>query len=450
MTDVLTEQSKTIKDGIIDQKLSTIQYQTEEVKKIEQLKSGIADLMINNNTKVASALALEAGVDSSAADVFFNPNKSGIRSENEFIQAYVSANMANTSKYPKEYLPKSKEAYKYVTISDDDRREEMIEDAQDAYEDLVDAYETLKKDPGAELGLKTIDPNLPGNGGINRFFGMAAGYAFDSAVFNSTSFDMIKDFYVKDFMPKTASPTFLDDYGITVVSGISGFDLTAEDLQDDDIVNPDNQKKALTTLKAFLGSAMMNTGGKTGENQIRPTGNYFLHALAANDGNKVAMTWEISPLWIKQHAGDKDKKGIAWDLQQNINEGKPATITFMMDADKVSSLPFTAMQNTKDEMLMTINGKITLDAFKEMGGTLDIVPNAVGGYTYSGQARSVNAAGQILNVPIYGTTMADINSSTKYFSNMFQTFAKGNTEYMNSLKESSANKIYDPAQLSPQ
>ncbi|NDG30100.1 hypothetical protein EB118_08485, partial [bacterium] len=224
---------------------------------------------------------------------------------------------------------------------------------------------------------------------------------------------------------------------------------TAEDLQDEEIVNPDKQLKALTTLKAFLSSAMINSGGKTGENQMRPTGNYFLHALAANDGNKVAMTWEISPAWVKEHAGTEKAKGVAWDLQQNINEGKPATITFMMDADKAESSPFTAMQSTKDEMLMRANGKITLDSFKEMGGNLEIVPNAVGGFTYSGQARSVDAAGNILNQPVFGTTNTDINSTVSYFSQMFETFAKGNMEYINSLKESSANKIYDPAQLNP-
>ncbi|NDD82712.1 hypothetical protein EBZ38_00310 [bacterium] len=458
MADALAEQSKVMKDGRVNQALINIQGQTQQVKKNEQIKAGIADLMIKNNTKIASALALEAGVDAAAADVFFNKNKSGIKSENQFVQDYVSklktqrvgrmatqgASLGSAVRQEISQIPG------LGWLSEGPESEsEMIEEAQDAYDDLVEAYETLKKDPGSNLGLDTIDPKLAGNGGINRFFGMAAGYAFDAAAFNTTSFDMIKDFYVKDFMPKTASLSFFDDYGINIVSGISGFDLTAEDLQDEEIVNPDKQLKALTTLKAFLSSAMINSGGKTGENQMRPTGNYFLHALAANDGNKVAMTWEISPAWVKEHAGTEKAKGVAWDLQQNINEGKPATITFMMDADKAESSPFTAMQSTKDEMLMRANGKITLDSFKEMGGNLEIVPNAVGGFTYSGQARSVDAAGNILNQPVFGTTNTDINSTVSYFSQMFETFAKGNMEYINSLKESSANKIYDPAQLNP-
>jgi hypothetical protein len=450
MTDYVTQYAKMTNDEAPKQLLIKLQQQNEVVQKAEQIKNGVKNIIAENNTKISARLALEAGVDGSAASVFFNNNKSGIRSENEFIQAYVDANMENTSKYPKEYLPKSKEAYKYESISDEDRREEMIDDAQDAYEDLVDAYETLKKDPGSELGLRTIDPSLAGTGGINSFFSTAAMYTFDAAVFNSTSFDMIKDFYVNDFIPNTASKTFLDDAGIQVVSGISGFDLTAADLQNEDIVNPESSAKALNVLKAFLGSAMINSGGKTGENQMRPTGNYFLHAVAANDGNKVAMTWELSPSWVKEHAGTKDKQGVAWSLQEQINEGKPATITFMMDADKARSTPFTQMQMTDNEMLMNVNGKVTIDAYNQLGGTVDIVPNAIGGYTYSGQARSVDAMGKIVNNPIFGTTDTDLNSTVDYFSKMFETFTKGNTQYMSTLKETSANKIYDAALLNQQ
>jgi hypothetical protein len=385
--------------------------------------------------------------------LFFNQNKSGIRSENEFIQAYVAANMKpgsperNSGLSAQTGFGGSSTQIDMSNVTVMPSKDALIENAQDAYEDLVEAYETLKKDPDAQLGLETIDPELSGNGGINRFFSRAAGYAFDSAVFNSTSFDMAKDFYVKDLMPKTASDTFLDDYGISVVSGISGFDLTAEDLADETIFNEKDQKSSLATLKAFLGSAMINAGGKTGENQMRPTGNYYLHAIAANDGNKVAMTWELSPAWVKAHAGKDGERGIAWDLQQKINESKPATITFIMDADKAASSPFKAMQLTKNEMLMNMTGKVTLDAYKEMGGNLEIVPNALGGYTYSGQARSVNAVGQILNVPIYGTTTADINSVVNFFNKRFDDFTRGNMQYMSTLKESSQNKIYDPAQL---
>jgi hypothetical protein len=162
------------------------------------------------------------------------------------------------------------------------------------------------------------------------------------------------------------------------------------------------------------------------------------------------MTWELSPSWVKEHAGTKDKQGIAWSLQEQMNEGKPATITFMMDADKARSTPFRAMQMTDNEMLMNVNGKVTIDAYNQLGGTVDIVPNAVGGYTYSGQARSVDAMGKIVNNPIFGTTTTDLNSTVDYFSKMFETFTKGNSQYMTTLKDTSANKIYDAALLNQQ
>lgn len=457
MTDYVTQYAKMTNDEAPKQLLIKLQQQNAVVQKAEKIKNGVKNIIAENNTKISARLALEAGVDPAAAEVFFNQNKSGIKSENEFIKDYVGKlKTQRTARMPGQgYGSVVREEFSQIPglgwLSEGPESEsDMVESAQDAYEDLVDAYETLKKDPGSELGLRTIDPSLAGTGGINSFFSTAAGYTFDAAVFNSTSFDMIKDFYVKDFIPNTASKTFMDDAGIQVVSGISGFDLTADDLQNEDIVNPDSSAKALNVLKAFLGSAMINSGGKTGENQMRPTGNYFLHAVAANEGNKVAMTWELSPSWVKEHAGTQDKQGVAWSLQEQINEGKPATITFMMDADKAASSPFRAMQMTDNEMLMNVDGKVSIDAYNQLGGTVDIVPNAVGGYTYSGQARSVDAMGKIVNNPIYGTTDTDLNSTVDYFSKMFETFTKGNTQYMNTLKETSANKIYDAALLNQQ
>lgn len=431
----MNEQVKITKDPAAIAVQQKVLMASVVVDKKEKQKSSINDLMIRNNTKVASKLALEAGVNSLDASIFFNQNKSGIRSENEYIQAYLAANQG------KQTLDSS------GMVMVDATQDTLIEYAQDAYEELVDAYETLKKDPNSELGLETIDSKLTGNGGINRYLSTAAGYTFDSAVFDSLSFDMAKDFYVKDLIPKTASQSFMDDYGIKVVSGISGFDLTANDLENEDIVNDASQTSALNTLKAFLSSAMMNTGGKTGENQMRPTGNYFLHAVAGNDATKVAMTWELDPGWVNKHAGTEKEKGIAWDLQQKMNEGQRPTITFMMDADKASSSPFLAMQMTDEEWTMNMDGKIVLDTYSELGGHVELVPNALGGYTYTGQARSVDALGKVINNPIYGTTTTDLNSSVNFFNNMFAEFSRGNMEYMSSLKESSQNKIYDPAQL---
>jgi hypothetical protein len=435
ITNYMNEQVKITKDPAAIAVQQKVLKANAIVQENEDLKAGINDIMIRNNTKVASKLALEAGVNSLDASIFFKQNKSGIRSENEYIQAYLAANKGKQTLDPS------------GMVMVDATQDLLIEYAQDAYEELVDAYETLKKDPNSELGLETIDSKLPGDGGINRYYGTAAGYTFDSAVFNSLSFDMAKDFYVKDLIPKTASQSFMDDYGIKVVSGISGFDLTADDLENEDIVNDASQTSALNTLKAFLGSAMMNTGGKTGENQMRPTGNYFLHAVAGNDATKVAMTWELDPGWVNKHAGNEKEKGIAWDLQQKMNEGQRPTITFMMDADKASSSPFLGMQMTKNEWTMNMKGKIVLDSFSDLGGHVELVPNALGGYTYTGQARSVDAAGKVLNNPIYGTTTTDLNSSVNFFNNMFADFNRGNMEYMASLKESSQNKIYDPAQL---
>ena len=118
-----------------------------------------------------------------------------------------------------------------------------------------------------------------------------------------------------------------------------------------------------------------------------------------------------------------------------------------MDADKAESSPFLGMQMTDEEWTMNMDGKTVLDTYSELGGHVELVPNALGGYTYTGQARSVDALGKMVNNPIFGTTTTDLNSSVSFFNKMLADFSRGNTEYMASLKESSQNKIYDPAQL---
>jgi hypothetical protein len=456
MVDYIDQQYKITKDPAVANVKLKLQKYNEAVQSNEKLKASVRNKMIENNNKISLRLATDAGTDTAAAGFFFNKDKSGIRSENEFVRDYVAAlktqrvgKMASQGASVTSLVRQELSQYPgFGWLSEGPESEqEMIEFAQDAYEDLADAYEELKKNPNSELGLQSFDAELAANGGINRFFGTAAGYTFDSAVFNSTSFDMVKDFFVKDFMPNTASKSFMDEAGVVAVAGISGFDLTSEDLQDEDIVNEESTGIAINTLKAFLSSAMMNAGGKTGENQMRPTGNYFLHAVAANDGTKVAMTWDINPDWVAKHAGTEKEKGIAWGLQQKINEGKPATITFMMDADKAKSSPFTLMQSTKEEMLLNMEGKVTLDSYADNGGFLEVTRNAAGGLTYTGQARSVDATGKMLTNPIFGTTTSNINDVMNHFNNMFQDFAQGNMKYMSSLKENSQNKIYDPAQL---
>jgi hypothetical protein len=266
-------------------------------------------------------------------------------------------------------------------------------------------------------------------------------YGFDAALWGEQSLGMVMDIAQKDFIPKTASPSFRDDYGVKVVYG-SGLDITK-----DEYAEMKHNDKAELALKTFLASAAMNYGGKTGENQIRPNGTFYLSAIAANDANKVAMTWDIDPAWIKNHAGTDDAKGPTWDLQDKISkegdEGlKDYKITFFMDADKVESAPFKAMQMNSNEMLMNMNGRISLDAHSKNGGLVNVTRNSLGGYSYDGYLESVNEFGAILNNPIFGTTNTDLNGTIAALSGILSQASMSNVQQKAMLRDQS-NLQYD-------
>jgi hypothetical protein len=205
-------------------------------------------------------------------------------------------------------------------------------------------------------------------------------------------------------------------------------------------------------LKTFLASASMNYGGKTGENQMRPTGAYSLSAIAANDANKVAMTWELDPTWVEAHAGKKDAKGPTWDLQEKFSTeiadgGIPDyKITFFMDADKAQSSPFQAMQLTSEEMVINTNGSITLDAHAKNGGTVSLSKNALGGYNYSGYIQAMNELGNVVNNPIFGTSNSDLNATVKYMNDVLAQASMSNMQQQATQRDPN-NLQFDPTTL---
>jgi hypothetical protein len=253
---------------------------------------------------------------------------------------------------------------------------------------------------------------------------------------------MAMDFLQKDLIPKTASPSFRDENGVKIVYG-SGLDITA-----DDYAKMEHDPGAETALKTFLASSSMNFGGKTGEGQKRPTGAYYLSAIAANDANKVAMTWELDPTWVKDHAGTKDAHGPTWDLQEKLSAGgdealKSAQITFFMDANKAQSGPFKAMQMSTDEMLMNLDGSIGINNFKD-AGQVTLSKNALGGYSYNGYVQAIDALGNVLNNPIFGTTDSDLNGVTSYFNDMLSQISMSNINQLNAIRQ---NTVTDPNEL---
>ena len=426
-----------------------MQNRQVEIDKGNQLISSLKNTMTQNNQQVGVAMANEAGTTAENAKLFWRPDMTGARTENEFVTAYIDANKNNLKDYPQtsfmSYVMGSTfsdfTGDRTYAVSDEERMQDMREDALDMYEELTSAHETLSKNPDGNLKLKSVfDDGLVSKDGLNRFYTNAAFYGFDAAAYNTLPFGMAMDFLQKDFLPKTASPSFRDENGVKVVYG-SGLDITADQYASEDFQHNNNAELA---LKTFLASSSMNYGGKTGENQKRPTGTFYLNAVAANDANKVAMTWDMDPAWIKEHAGTKDAHGPTWELQQRLSEGKDTKITFFMDANKAESSPFLGMRMSTDEMLMNLNGQITINNFED-AGQITVSKNALGGYSYNGYAKAVDSLGNILSNPIFGSSDADINSITNYFKDTFTQIGMSNMNTLNSIR---SNSVKDPAQLS--
>jgi hypothetical protein len=439
-------------EGIIREKINQTATRQQKIETNNEVLSGVKRIVTENNQVLSTAMANEAGTTAETAKLYWKPDMTGSRTENEFVAAYVEANKNNTKDYPQttfmSYITGSTfsdfTGDRSYAVSDEERFQDMRDDAIDMYEELTEAHQTLSKNPDGNLKIKSVfDDGLVADEGINRFFSNAAYYGFDAALWNTPSFSMAMDFFQKDFIPKTASPTFRDENGVKIVYG-SGLDITK-----DEYAEMEHDANAEMLLKTFLASSSMNYGGKTGENQMRPNGAYYLSAVAANEGNKVAMTWEFSPDWIEKHAGTKDAPGPAWDLQQkfakDIKEGSipDYKVTFFMDADKAQSSPFQAMQLSNEEMLMNMNGSITLDAHSKYGGDMTVSKNALGGYTYNGYMKAMDELGNTLSNPIFGTSDSDLNSITNYFNELMAAGAMSNMQQEAALRNQQSLQ-FDP------
>ena len=431
-------------DGISQAKIA-MEGRQVNIDNGNRLIASLKNTMTQNNQQIGVAMANEAGTTAETSKLFWRPDMTSARTENEFVAAYIEANKNNMQDYPKtgirSFIGTDFSGDTEYGISEEERIADMRDDAIDIYENLKEAHETLSKNPDGNLKLKSVfDDNLVSKDGLNRFFTNAKIYGFDAANYNTLGYAMGMDIFQKDFLPKMASPSFRDDYGAKVVYG-SGFDITAEEYASEDFQHDNSAELA---LKTFFASASMNYGGKTGENQKRPTGIYYLNAVAANDANKVAVTLDPSPDWIMEHAGNEKEQGPTWKLQQRLSEGKDTKITFFMDANKAVSAPFQAMRMSNDEMLMNLDGKITITSFKD-AGELTVTRNALGGYSYSGHAKAVDELGKFLSNPIFGSSDSDLNSITSYFKDFFAQVSQSNINQLNSIRN---NSVKDPAQLS--
>jgi len=417
--------------SLIDKNSATL-----DLKK--QLIDGIAQISKENNIIISGSLANEAGTNSETAKLYFNPDFTRTRSLNEFTQAYINANKSNTDAYPVERFY-GYQSSQVARVSEEERLEDMRDDAEDIYENLTDAYADLKKNPDGSIPVKSFDSALGGEG-LNRFMSGAALYAFDPALFQMPGFQYIADFYQKDFKPAMINPVTRNANGARVTFG-SGFNITADEYASEDF---QHNEEAAKILNHFMSTSFTKGIHKS---EKRPRAEVAFHAVAANDGNKVALTFSPSPEYINNNAGTEKEKGITWSLQEKMNSGESTDITFFVDANKALSSGFTAMQSSEEEMLMNMFGKLDINAFSDYGGNLTLTPNALGGLTYTGIVKAINEAGKIIENPVFGTVDAGVNDSYKFYMDMLEGVSKTNLLMLQQMRAQSPNLITDPSAL---
>lgn len=410
------------------------------------------DVIIENNKVIGTALAQEAGTDAETAKLYYSPSMTKVRSENEFIAAYVEANKNNRDKYPN--TVGQREPF-VRNISDEERLENMQDDAQDLYEELTDAYNELKTNPDGNLPIKAIGIELTGDEtGLNKYFRGSTIFSLDPAETLGDAFSVINDFKNKDFTKYVNNPVARNRDNVRITYG-DGRNITAEDYASEDYQHDASAETAMNYYLSYAYSKGMNK-----KNDKRPISNVIFNGVAANDGNKVAVSFSIDPQFINDNAGTEKNKGPMWGIQQKMNStnekdiekgygnGTAPTITFFMDADKAESAGFRNMQMTKNEIKMQLQGYIESDAYADTGGYTRIEPNPLGGFRYTGYAKAVDATGKMFSETIFGSLPTDnLDEAMTIINEMNKEFSAVNYQMQQQARANSQNKIYNPNEL---
>ena len=421
--------------------ITKINANNGEINNNRLLLESQKEILVDNNKKIAAALSNESGVDPWHSDYYFTPDKTRPKTEQEFVDSYLEAHKGDYTYYPLSKVISTGYGAGVVNPSEEDRIAQMKEDAQDMYEDLTEGYKTLSTNPEGVLELRSFNPELMQKG-ANRLMGEAIMYPWDPVNYGEDGYKIATEIFFKDAKQAIDSEAFRNQKGAKFMFG-NGFNITKDDYD-----NAENSDAAARVLNFAMSSAASMPGGKANENPDRPKGNVYVHTVAANDGNKMAVTYEFSEEMVNKYAGSDKQHGPTWDLAQALSDGKISApqITFFIDADKIQSNALKATQSTAEEFLLD-NGKLALDY--QYGGNIKYTKNALGGISYTGYAQSVNELGELVQNPIFGTLLngEDINSVYATHKEVFGAISQGNLEFLQQVNRNNPNAIKDPAVL---
>jgi len=399
-----------------------------KVSQFKQAIDGVQNVVVENNKKIAGALGREAGVDAWNAGRYFTPDNARVKTKAEFVASFIDAYKDDEKYYPRTKLGGYQKSQTFQ-ISDEDRLEDMTEDANEMYDKLSEAYNTLQRNPGATLGITLIASDaLAGKGGLNRMFGTSTVYDFDGSFVGDDGFRLGADLYWNDFIRTTASQAFKAQNGVKIMYG-TGYDITAANYDEAPDVTG-----AANAFNAFLSSAVSTDWSKAANQEDRPHGRMSFHSVAANDANKLAVTIEPSMEWITKHTGTKDNPGVAWELSKMMAAGQVPAMTYFIDEDKAQSSAFRQMKMSLPELIIATTGNYNLNAFSQFGGDMTFQKNATGGYVGKGYMNYMTADGKMGKEQI--TEIIQPGQSLDFFVEKWNNAFKMNSENVMKVKQS--------------
>lgn len=407
---------------------TTIATNASSILEIKQAIDGVQSIVTENNKKIAGALAQESGVDSWNAGRYFTPNSERVKTKGEFVASFLDAYKNDEQHYPKTELGGYQRSQTFQ-ISDEDRLADMTEDANEMYDKLSEGYNTLQRNPGANLGIDLIASEaLAGTGGENRLYGTSTVYDFDGSVVGDDGFRLGADFYWKDFIRTTSSEAFKTQNGVKIMYG-TGYDITAATYDD----APDISGAA-NAFNAFLSSAVSTDWSKAANQEDRPHGRMSLHAVAANSGDKYALTIEPSMEWVTKHAGTKDNPGISWELSKMMSSGQVPAMTYFIDNDNAQSSAFRQMKMTIPQLIIETKGNYDLNGFSQYGGGMNFKKNPTGGYVGMGYMNYMNADGKMGRERV--TEIIGVGQDLDMFIGKWSEAFKANSQNVMKVKQS--------------
>ena len=415
--------------------VTTINNNSAAVMEYKKAIDGVQNIIVENNKKIAGALAQESGVDAWNAGRYFTPNNDRVKTKGEFVASFIDAYKNDEQHYPyNDQLwlgygqPRAGEPGHREAV-DKLRIEDITEDANEMYDKLSEGYNSLQRNPGANIGIDLIASEaLAGAGGENRLYGTSTVYDFDASVVGDDGFRLFADFYWKDFIRTTSSEAFKKQNGVKIMYG-TGYDITASNFDE----TPD-VTGASNAFNAFLSSAVSTDWSKASNQEDRPHGRMSLHAVAANSGDKYAITIEPSMEWVTKHAGTKETPGVAWELSRMMVAGQKPAMTYFIDNDNAQSSAFKQMKMSIPELIIETTNKYDLNSFSQYGGGMTFQKNPTGGYVGMGYMNYMNADGKMGKERV--TEIIGVGQDLEMFIGKWDEAFKANSQNVMKVKQS--------------